>query len=188
MKVHETGLSGVLLLEPAVHRDSRGLFLETFHAERYAACGIGASFVQDNHSRSVRGTLRGLHAQLSPAAQGKLVHVSAGEIFDVAVDIRVGSPSFKRWYGVTLSGDNFKQLYVPPGFAHGFCVLSEQADVGYKSTAPYERSCEISIRWNDDEIGVKWPVDSPLVSERDAAAPSLRDVGDRLPRWDAASR
>ena len=186
MKVHETGLPGVLLLEPTVYRDPRGFFLETFHAERYAACGIAGPFVQDNHSRSIRGTLRGLHAQLAPAAQGKLVRVVAGEIFDVAVDIRVGSPSFKRWHGATLSGENFKQLSVPPGFAHGFLVLSEQAEVEYKCTAAYDPACEISIHWQDEEIGIEWPLASPLVSARDEAAPRFSEMTERLPRWDAS--
>lgn len=175
MNVHETSLPGVLLIEPAVHGDARGFFLETFHAERYAQAGITLSFVQDNVSRSVRGTLRGLHFQ-EPHAQGKLVQVLHGEVFDVAVDVRRGSPHLGRWYGVLLSGDNHRQLWVPPGFAHGFCVTSESADFAYKCTDFYNPQSERGIAWNDPDIGITWPTSEPLLSARDRAAPRLRDA------------
>jgi len=178
----ETDLPGVLLIEPDVHRDERGFFLETYHADKYTAGGITARFVQDNHSRSGRGTLRGLHAQLDPG-QGKLVRVVDGEIFDVAVDIRVGSPHFGRFAGATLSSENFHQLYIPPGFAHGFCVLSERADVEYKCTAVYRPEGEIAVAWNDPEIGIEWPVSDPILSGRDQTAPRLSELGDALPAF-----
>ena len=173
MRVLETELPGVLLVEPTVHRDDRGFFLETFHAEKYAAAGIPGPFVQDNHSRSVARTLRGLHAQLREP-QGKLVRAVEGEIWDVAVDVRPGSPSYRRWVGAVLSAESFRQLWIPPGFAHGFCVLSESgAQVEYKCTAPYRREDEITIAWDDPELAIAWPVDEPLLSPRDRAAPRL---------------
>lgn len=182
MRFLETELPGVVLIEPDVHKDARGFFLETFHAERYAAGGIRGPFVQDNHSHSARGTLRGLHAQLKKP-QGKLVRAVAGEMFDVAVDIRRGSPGFGRWVGVTLSGSNYRQLYIPPGFAHGFCVLSEEVDVEYKCTDFYDPSDEVTVLWSDPEIGVRWPVTAPILSSRDAVAPPLAGLGDRLPAF-----
>ena len=173
MKFLTTGLPGVLIVEPDVFRDDRGFFLETFHAEKYRAGGIGCAFVQDNQSRSVRGTLRGLHAQRR-RPQAKLVRAVSGAIFDVAVDVRPGSPTFGRWVGAHLTGESFRQLFVPPGFAHGFCVLSETADVEYKCSEPYDRADEIGARW--DSAGIDWPLKDPLLSPRDAALPTLLEL------------
>jgi dTDP-4-dehydrorhamnose 3,5-epimerase len=175
-----TDLPGVILIEPDVFEDARGFFLETWHERKYTEGGVRGPFVQDNHSYSERGTLRGLHAQLR-RPQGKLVRAVAGEMFDVAVDIRRGSPTFGRWVGFVLSGGNFRQLWVPPGFAHGFCVLSERVHVEYKCTDFYDRDDELAIAWNDPQIGVAWPIGSPILSARDAAAPRLADLVDRLP-------
>lgn len=171
----EAGLPGVILVEPVVLGDSRGFFLETFHAEKYKQGGIPLPFVQDNHSCSAKGILRGLHYQITKP-QGKLIYVVSGEIFDVAVDIRVGSPMFMRWFGTTLSAGNRQQMYVPPGFAHGFCVMSETADVIYKCTDLYYPDLERVIAWDDPDIGIHWPVDAPLLSQKDSAAPHLKDV------------
>jgi dTDP-4-dehydrorhamnose 3,5-epimerase len=182
VKVSPTDVPGVLLVEPQVFEDARGFFLETYHRDKYAAAGITATFVQDNHSHSTRGTLRGLHAQHAHA-QGKLVRAVRGEMFDVAVDIRVGSPSFGRWTGATLSGTNFRQLYIPPGFAHGFCVLSDEVDVEYKCTDLYAPGDEITVAWNDPEIGIDWPVRDPILSAKDRDAPPLSALRDRLPRF-----
>ena len=179
MKFLSTDLPGVMLIEPDVYRDTRGFFLETYHAGKYRAAGIDGIFVQDNHSHSVRGTVRGLHAQRH-RAQGKLVRVLQGEIFDVAVDIRRGSPTFHRWVGVRLSADNFRQIYVPPGFAHGFCVLSEVADVEYKCTELYDPVDEFGVLWNDPELGISWPVHEPLLSEKDRTALRLAEFIDTL--------
>ncbi len=173
MKFIETELPGVLIVEPDVFRDARGFFLETFNARRYAAGGIDCSFVQDNQSLSSRGTLRGLHAQRQ-RPQAKLVRAVRGEIFDVAVDIRPRSPTFGKWVGVRLSEDTFRQIFVPEGFAHGFCVLSEVAEVEYKCSAFYDRADEIGVRW--DSAGIDWPVKAPLLSPKDAALPSLAEV------------
>lgn len=175
MKVTRTELPGVLLLEPQRFGDDRGFFMEVFHARKYAEAGISGTFVQDNFSRSVQGTLRGLHFQ-EPQPQGKLVQVLAGAVFDVAVDIRRGSPHFGRWVGVELSADNRRQLWVPPGFAHGFCVLSERADFHYKCTDFYQPASERGIAWNDPDVGVAWPVTAPLLSSKDAVAPRLKDA------------
>lgn len=178
MKFQPTALPDVILVEPAVFRDDRGFFLETYHQKRYADGGIPDLFVQDNHSYSIRGTLRGLHAQLRQP-QGKLVRAVQGEIFDVAVDIRPDSPTFGRWVGEILSGDNYRQLWVPPGFAHGFCVLSETAHVQYKCTDFYVRDDEIGIVWNDPGIGaggIDWPVAEPLLSPKDRDAPTLEAI------------
>jgi len=180
MKFLSTALPGVMLIEPDVYRDTRGFFLETYHAGKYRAAGIDGIFVQDNHSHSVRGTVRGLHAQRH-RAQGKLVRVLQGEIFDVAVDIRRGSPTFHRWVGVRLSADNFRQIYVPPGFAHGFCVLSEGADVEYKCTELYDPVDEFGVLWNDPALGISWPVHEPLLSEKDRTALRLAELIDTLP-------
>jgi dTDP-4-dehydrorhamnose 3,5-epimerase len=168
-----TALPGVIVVEPDVFRDARGFFLETFNAGKYREGGIAYDFVQDNHSRSVRGTLRGLHAQRR-RPQGKLVRAVRGEIFDVAVDIRPRSPTFGRWVGTRLSEADFHQLFIPPGFAHGFCVLSEVAEVEYKCTEPYDRADEIGARW--DSAGIDWPVKDPLLSPRDAALPTLAEL------------
>jgi dTDP-4-dehydrorhamnose 3,5-epimerase len=181
MKFQPTRLPEVVLVESDVFRDDRGYFLEAYHQARYADGGIPETFVQDNHSYSIRGTLRGLHAQLR-FPQGKLVRVVQGEIFDVAVDIRPGSPTFGQWVGELLSGDNFRQLWVPAGFAHGFAVLSETAHVQYKCTDFYRRDDEIGIVWNDPGIGtggIDWPIDrigEPLLSPKDREAPTLETI------------
>ena len=182
MRFVPTAIPDVILVEPDVFKDDRGFFLETYHERKYAEAGIGGRFVQDNHSRSVQGTLRGLHAQVRQP-QGKLVRAVEGEMFDVAVDIRRGSPTFGRWVGVLLSGENFRQLYVPPGFAHGFCVVSVLVHVEYKCTAFYDQGDEISIAWNDPEIGIAWPLRDPIVSAKDRRAPTLREIDDRLPAF-----
>jgi dTDP-4-dehydrorhamnose 3,5-epimerase len=167
MNVTETALPGVLLIEPRVFGDSRGFFLETFSNERYAEAGITGPFIQDNWSHSCRGTLRGLHFQIQHP-QGKLVHVMQGEIFDVAVDVRQDSPTFGKWVGVTLSVENKRQLWIPPGFAHGFAVLSETADFVYKCTDIYAPEHERTLLWNDESIGVEWPLDTgPILSDKD---------------------
>jgi dTDP-4-dehydrorhamnose 3,5-epimerase len=173
MRFVPTSLSEVILIEPDVFRDERGFFLEAFHARKYREAGLDCEFVQDNHSRSARGTLRGLHAQLR-RPQGKLIRVIEGEIFDIALDIRAGSPTFGEWVSTVLSAENFHQLFVPPGFAHGFCVLSEGAQVEYKCTDFYDRGDEIGIRW--DSAKIPWPIRDPLLSAKDAALPSLDEV------------
>jgi len=175
VKISETELPGVLLLEPKRFGDDRGFFMELFHAKRYSEAGIPGPFVQDNFSRSAKGILRGLHFQ-QPHAQGKLVQVFAGTVYDVAVDIRRGSPTFGKWVGVELSADNRRQLWVPAGFAHGFCVLSESADFHYKCTELYSPASEHGIAWNDPDLGIPWPVKSPLLSPKDSAAPRLKDA------------
>jgi dTDP-4-dehydrorhamnose 3,5-epimerase len=176
VKVTPTRLKEVLILEPTVHGDERGFLLESWHQERYLACGIPADFVQDNQSRSVQGTLRGLHYQLS-RPQGKLVRVVTGEVFDVAVDLRKSSPTFGRWAGEVLSARNHRQLWIPPGFAHGFYVLSESADLLYKCTEYYSPDDDRALRWDDPELSIDWPLlkgRAPLLSLRDAAAPALQ--------------
>jgi dTDP-4-dehydrorhamnose 3,5-epimerase len=185
VKFLPTKLPGVLIVEPVVHRDPRGFFLETYHAGKFREGGIEATFVQDNHSASTRGTLRGLHAQWR-RPQGKLVRVLLGEIFDVAVDARRGSPTFGQWVGVTLSHENVRQLWVPAGFIHGFCVTSERAEVEYKCTDVYDPGGELGVIWNDPDIGIEWPLRDPVLSAKDAAAPRLRDVGDKLVDWQPA--
>jgi len=175
----ETAIPGVVLVEPQVYRDDRGFLLETFSVEKYRAGGIDAVFVQDNHSYSKRGTLRGLHAQ-NPNAQGKLLRVVAGEIFDVVVEARRGSPIYGHFVTAVLSADNFKQIYVPPGLLHGFVVTSESAQVEYKCTAYYRPDAEFSVAWNDPDLAIPWPIDAPALSPKDAAAPRLRDVQNRL--------
>ena len=174
----------VLLIEPDVFPDERGFFMETFHAEKYSRQGLPSVFLQDNHSRSVRGVLRGLHYQLEHP-QGKLVRVVSGEVFDVAVDIRKGSPYFGNWVGVVLSEENQRQVYVPPGFAHGFCVLSEQADFMYKCTDLYTPGDEYGIAWDDPDIGIDWPQLDYSLSDKDQRYPLLRDA-DKLPLYKAA--
>jgi dTDP-4-dehydrorhamnose 3,5-epimerase len=163
-----------------VHRDARGFFLETYHAGKYRDLGILDPFVQDNHSQSVYGTVRGLHLQW-PNPQGKLVRVLEGEIFDVAVDVRRGSPSFGRWVGLKISAESFLQIYVPPGFAHGFSVLSPIAQIEYKCTAPYDPKAEIGIAWNDPTLAIPWGVDAPILSERDTRHLPISAMLDRLP-------
>ena len=175
MRVSETSLPGVLLVEPKLHGDARGRFVETFHAPRYAEHGIADTFVQDNVSSSVRGVLRGLHFQ-HPGAQAKLAFVLEGEVFDVAVDIRLGSPSFGQWVGVHLTADRLEQLYIPAGFAHGFCVLSERAVFAYKCSDVYRPADDRSIRFDDPAIGIVWPLDEPSLSAKDRDAPRLADV------------
>jgi dTDP-4-dehydrorhamnose 3,5-epimerase len=178
-------LPELMLFEPHVYEDARGTFVELYNLDDYAAAGLTAPFVQDNLSHSRRGVLRGLHLQ-HPRAQGKLVTVLAGEVFDVAVDVRVGSPTFGQWAGFVLSADNAHQLWIPPGFAHGFCVTGEAALLLYKCTEVYVPEAERSIRWNDPSIGIDWPATSPVLSARDAAAPTLDMLGtDVLPRWHA---
>ncbi len=164
-----------LVVTPTMHGDDRGFFLERHKASAYLPHGIGP-FLQDNHSRSVRGVLRGLHWQVPPHAQGKLVSVLAGRILDVAVDVRQDSPTFGRWASAVLDDDTHRQLWVPEGYAHGFLVLSDVADVHYKTTAEYARERERSLRWNDPDVNVAWGVDAPLLSDKDAAAPFLRDL------------
>jgi len=183
MNAAPTGLPGVLILEPKVFRDDRGYFLETWNAARFAAAGLPARFVQDNVSSSRRGVLRGLHFQ-HPTAQGKLIQALRGAIFDVAVDIRRNSPTFGRWEGVELSEANGRQLYIPEGFAHGFVVTSESALVAYKCTDIYEPKHEGSVRWDDPELAIAWPVESPLLAPKDRDAPRLREIpADRLPEY-----
>ncbi|WP_420644360.1 dTDP-4-dehydrorhamnose 3,5-epimerase [Candidatus Leptofilum sp.] len=166
----------VILVEPQLFGDTRGFFMETYQYETFAANGITPRFVQDNHSRSAKGVLRGLHYQIDPFAQGKLLKVAIGEIFDVAVDIRRGSPTFGQWIGEILSAENGRLMYVPPGFAHGFCVLSETADLLYKTTNYYHPASEKGISWNDPQIGIEWPVSNPLLSARDQKLPTLADA------------
>jgi len=166
VKVITTTLPGVLVLEPKVFGDARGFFLEIWQAERYREAGLPAQFVQDNHSRSRRGVLRGLHYQLVQP-QGKLVWVTRGAVFDVAVDIRQGSPHFGRWFGCVLDDENHRQLYIPPGFAHGFCVMSEEADFFYKCTDYYHPQSERGIAWDDPDIGIEWPLQDVALSAKD---------------------
>jgi dTDP-4-dehydrorhamnose 3,5-epimerase len=174
MNILSTPLPGVLIIEPKVFGDARGFFVETWQAKRYAEAGL-PPFVQDNLSLSARGVLRGLHYQ-EPAAQGKLVQVLEGEVYDVAVDIRVGSPTFGAWHGVALSADNKRQFWVPAGFAHGFVVTSERALFAYKCTELYRPDHDHSVRWNDPAIGIGWPVPDPTLSAKDAEAPGLDDI------------
>lgn len=178
MKITGTGLNGVVVIEPQVFGDERGWFMETYHLARLQEYGLKINFVQDNHSYSAaKGTLRGLHYQLNPKAQAKLVRCTRGAIFDVAVDIRRGSPTYAQWFGLELSADNRKQLFIPRGFAHGFITLTEDAEVQYKVDEYYAPACDRSIRWNDPDINITWPADTPpILSAKDAAAPLLRDA------------
>jgi dTDP-4-dehydrorhamnose 3,5-epimerase len=180
MRVRETTLPGVLIIEPRVFRDDRGFFLETWHARRFAEAGLGETFVQDNHSRSVRGTVRGLHWQWRNQ-QAKLIRVAAGEVFDVVVDVRPESPAFGLWTATHLSGDNLRQLFVPRGFAHGFCVVSEAAHVEYKCSDYFDAGGERGLRWDDPDLAIPWPVEAPLLSERDRGHPTLRAMFGRGP-------
>lgn len=183
MKVTETRLPGVLLLEPKVFGDERGFFMETYHAARYAEAGITEAFVQDNASSSRRGILRGLHLQ-NPYPQGKLVYVLEGEVYDVAVDVRLGSPTFGQWFGEYLSEQNKRQLWIPPGFAHGFCVTSDRALFCYKCTDFYHPETELAIRWNDPALGIRWPLDDVMLSPKDGDARLLSEIErTRLPLY-----
>jgi dTDP-4-dehydrorhamnose 3,5-epimerase len=185
LKVLATELPGVLVVEPKVFGDARGFFLENWNGARYEEHGIAGHFVQDNLSFSRRGVLRGLHFQ-NPDQQGKLVYVLEGEVYDVAVDIRAGSPTFGEWVAVTLSSENKRQFYVPEGFAHGFLVTSDAALFAYKCTARYNAEAEASVLWNDPEIGVEWPVEAPVLSDKDRTAPPLAEMSpDRLPVYEA---
>jgi dTDP-4-dehydrorhamnose 3,5-epimerase len=185
MQITETTLPGVRLIEPKVFGDERGYFMETWNAARYADIGLPQRFVQDNLSYSRRGVLRGLHLQ-NPNAQGKLVYVLQGEVFDVAVDVRIGSPTFGQTATAILSSDNKRQFYIPPGFAHGFCVTSETALFAYKCTEFYDPKAEASILWNDPALGIDWPVDAPELSAKDAAALALANFPrERLPVYEA---
>ena len=182
MRVIPTALEGVVVIEPKVFTDDRGFCTETYHAERYAEAGVDVNFVQDNHSRSAQWTLRGLHAQLN-RPQAKLVRVLQGSIVDVAVDIRAGSPTFRKWVSAELTSENFRQIYVPAGFAHGFCVTSETAEVEYKCSNLYDPSAELRLLWNDPEIGVEWPTTQPLLSEKDLRGLPLSAWMDQLPAY-----
>jgi dTDP-4-dehydrorhamnose 3,5-epimerase len=176
----DTHLDGVVLIEPEVHRDERGFMVETFREQDWRELGVGVEFVQDNHSRSGRGTLRGLHFQTTPG-QAKLVRCLGGRIWDVAVDLRRDSPTFGRWEGHELDDDNHRQLFVPVGFAHGFCVLSEVADFAYKLSSYYDAATEAGIAWDDPEVGVEWPISDPILSERDRSGSRLAEIADGLP-------
>ena len=179
MEIIELPLAGAKLIRPRVFRDPRGFFFESYSQERYRQGGIPEVWVQDNHSQSCQGTLRGLHYQSTPG-QAKLVRVSRGRIFDAIVDIRLGSPTFGKWYGLEVDAEEHSQVYIPVGFAHGFCVLSETAEVQYKGSAPYDGATECAIRWNDPDIGVAWPLQSPVLSARDQASESFADFKARL--------
>ena len=181
MQVIDLELSGLKLIRPTVFGDERGFFLETYSAPRYAAAGIQVTFVPDNHSRSVKGTLRGLHYQSQPG-QAKLVRVSRGRIWDVAVDIRPESPTFGRWHAVELDDQKNEQLFVPVGFAHGFCVLSDFAEVQYKVSSPYDAKTELALDYADPDLKVAWPISSPLLSARDQTAESFASFRARAPR------
>lgn len=183
MKIHKTELSGVFTIEPKVFGDQRGYFMETWNQTAYAAAGITENFVQDNLSLSKKGTLRGLHFQ-KPDTQGKLIYALEGEIFDVVVDIRNGSPTFGRFVSVILNSENKSQLYIAPGFAHGFCVTSEQALVAYKCTARYNPQAEGCVRWNDPDLAIPWPVRDPELSDKDKCGKRLADFpANRLPDY-----
>ena len=179
MKVSRTELDGVLIIEPQVFDDSRGFFLETYHRRRYHEFGIKTDFVQDNLSLSKRGSLRGLHFQY-PRPQAKLVQVLQGEVFDVTVDIRPQSPTFGRWIGEYLSDTNKKQIFIPEGYAHGFCVLSDTALFHYKCSDFYAAECEGGINWKDSSLAIDWPIDDPIVSEKDMSLPLLSEISDDL--------
>lgn len=183
MKVTRGSLGEIIIIEPRVFGDERGHFLETFHRERYREVGIDADFVQHNRSRSRKGVLRGMHYQLG-RPQGKLVEVVRGEIFDVAVDVRRGSPTFGEWEGISLSEKNFRQLYIPPGFAHGFYVLSDTAVFSYLCTDYYAPEEERGIRWDDPDLDIEWPEGERIISPRDQSLPLMKDMQKDLPRYD----
>ena len=181
MRIIETSLPGVLIIEPKIFPDARGFFVESYQRERYQSMGIVPEFVQDNLSFSSRGVLRGVHCQ-NPHPQGKLVQVLQGEVWDVAVDMRRSSPQFGQWTAVTLSSETKNQFYLPPGFAHGFCVLSETALFAYKCTDYYHPGAEVGFRWDDPEVGIAWPMQAPILSEKDGKLPLLREIPlDKLP-------
>lgn len=183
MKCIDTELPGVIVIEPTVHGDERGFFFEAYHRERFLMHGLPTDFLQTNVSRSARGVLRGLHHQW-PKPQGKLVWVMEGSVFDVAVDIRQGSPTYGRWYAAELSAENHRMMFVPPGFAHGFCVLSEYATFAYMCTHTYDRSGDRAIAWDDPQIAVEWPITDPSLSDRDRSAARLSDIpADQLPEY-----
>lgn len=182
MTVRQTPLPGVVVLEPKIFRDERGFFTETFSTRAIDGSGIPKTFVQDNHSRSTKGVLRGLHYQLQ-SPQGKLVHAARGAIFDVAVDIRPGSPHFGKWFGVELNDENLFSLWIPEGFAHGFCVVSDVADVIYKCTTLYDATDDRGVAWNDPNIGIQWPVKDPIISAKDSQHQPLSSSRDDLPRF-----
>lgn len=183
MKFIETSLPGCIVIEPQVFGDSRGFFYESYNEAKYREAGIDRRFVQSNVSRSARGVLRGLHYQ-SPHPQGKLISVLEGEVYDVAVDIRRGSPTFGKWAGVMLTADNHRHFWIPEGFAHGFCVVSEHATFSYQCTDLYDAKADGGVRWDDPAIGIDWPISDPLLSDKDTKAPLLADVPeDRLPEY-----
>jgi dTDP-4-dehydrorhamnose 3,5-epimerase len=185
MNIVQTILPGVVVIEPVVHRDVRGFFLEVYHEEKYRAAGIDARFVQENHSRSMRHTLRGLHWQYRHP-QAKLVRVIVGEIYDVAVDIRRGSPTFGQWTAAMLSAENFRQMFVPEGFAHGFCVTSDVAEVEYKCTDVYDPRGEAGLPWDDASLAIEWPVAAPVLSPRDTRHPAFELARTDFPTQDSA--
>lgn len=187
MRVTPADIPEVLLVEPDVFKDNRGFFLETFHAERYAAHGMPGPWVQDNHSRSVQGTVRGLHLQVE-RPQAKLIRVIVGEIFDVAVDVRIGSPTFGKWVGVRLTAESFRQYYIPVGFAHGFSVLSPIAEIEYKCTDLYDAPGQIGLAWNDPSLSIPWGVDEPVLSTRDSENPTIAAAMSLLPRYAPTER
>jgi len=182
MKIVKTTLPGVLVIEPRVFRDDRGFFLESFNRDRFEECGLPTEFRQDNHSHSVRGVLRGLHYQLR-RPQGKLVSVIRGRVFDVAVDIRLGSPSFGRWFGTVLTDEEPRYLWIPPGFAHGFCTLSDVADFVYKCTDVYVGDDDRGVLWSDPSIGIEWPIANPMLSEKDQRMQPLAGARTDLPEY-----
>ena len=184
MKVFTQSIPGVCLIEPDVHRDARGFFLENYHAQKYQEMGIQETFVQDNHSSSLRGTLRGLHMQIRHP-QAKLVRVIRGGIWDVAVDVRRKSPTFGQYFGTELTSENHRQLYIAEGLAHGFVVISAEAEVEYKCSDFYDPTGELSIAWDDAQLAIPWPIDNPTLSAKDRTAPSLADVMAQLPEWKA---
>ena len=186
MKFIQTPLSDLVVIEPKVFADSRGFFMEIFHAKKFLCAGIEANFVQDNHSVSEKGTLRGLHYQL-PHAQGKLVRVTEGSVFDICVDIRHGSPTFGRWFGIEISAENKKELWIPPGFAHGFCVTSRKASFLYKCTDYYTPSAEHTLLWNDPELNINWPLENPILSEKDTRGLPLKNIPpESLPTYEVS--
>lgn len=180
-----TALPDVVVIEPKVFADARGFFMELFHVERFRTAGLDLSFAQDNFSRSKKGVVRGLHFQ-EPRPQGKLVRTLRGRIWDVAVDVRQGSPTFGRWVGETLDDENRKALWIPPGFAHGFCALSDEADVEYKCTSLWAPDCERTLLWNDPALGIAWPVDNPILAAKDAVGTPLARL-EPLPRYSRAA-